>query len=343
MRENVLSRCGWKRGLAAFLLCLATATAASAQSFAILHNFGGSDGSGPNSPLVEGFDGKLYGTTAAGGSTGGGTFFKIGVYAAFTSLYSFCGISPCPAGWPPEPLVLGQYGDFDGATYGGGLNGGGTVFRFTPTGALTTLYNFCLENDCVGGAQPFVSFQTADGTIYGASREGGKAAGMVFKVSGGGLLNVLYRFGSLPRCSDGSGPSALIQGTDGNLYGTTQDGGGASCATGKGVVFKLTPSGALTTLHSFCTQDPCTDGVYPSDLIQGVDGNFYGITGGVYGEGSTIFKITADEVLTTLYTFCPPGGCAEGADPAGLVQGTDGSLYGTACGYAAAGNYGLNL
>ena len=263
------------------------------------------------------------------------------MYAALTSLYNFCDVNPCPAGEQPEPLILGQYGDFDGATYGGGVNGGGTVFRVTPTGALTTLfYNFCLENRCVGGARPFVSLQAADQSIYGASLQGG-SGGMAFKVSGGGLLTVLYRFGSLPRCSNGLGPTSLIQGTDGNLYGTTEDGGGASCATGKGIVFKLTPSGILTILHSFCVADPCTDGYYPSYLIQGVDGNFYGITVGVYGEGSTIFKITADEVLTTLHTFCPPGGCADGTGPARLVQGTDGNLYGATCGYAAAGYYGF--
>jgi uncharacterized repeat protein (TIGR03803 family) len=350
MRENSLGRCGWKRCLAAFLLCSAAATAATAQSFAALHDFSGADGSEPNSPLVEGFDGKLYGTTTAGGSTGGGTFFKIGVYAAFTSLYNFCDISPCPAGLQPEPLVLGQYGDFNGATNVGGVNGGGTVFRFTPTGGLTTLYSFCLENDCAGGAQPFVSFQTADGSIYGASREGGKGAGMVFKVSSGGLLNVLYRFNSLPDFADGLEPTSLVQGTDGTLYGTTMM-GGTSGGFGEGTVFRLAPDGILTVLHSFCSPFvlPCQDGRYPSHLTQGADGNLYGTTNGVLvstTEGTSIvFKITPEGVLTTLYNFCPAAVCAGGIDPSvsptGLVQGTDGNLYGTTCGYAAAGYYGL--
>ena len=65
MRENVLGRCGWKRGLPVLLFCSSVAAMASAQSFAILHNFSGTDGSAPNSPLVQGFDGKLYGTTTA--------------------------------------------------------------------------------------------------------------------------------------------------------------------------------------------------------------------------------------------------------------------------------------
>jgi len=253
------------------------------------NDFSGTDGSEPSSPLVEGFDGKLYGTTTAGGSTGGGTFFKIGVYAAFTSLYSFCDVSPCPAGWQPEPLVLGEYGDFDGATYGGGVNGYRTVFRATPTGGLTTLYSFCYGNGCPGGIQPFVSFQTADGNIYGASRGGGKGGGMVFKVSGGGLLNVLYRFNSLPHFADGFGPTSLIQGTDDNLYGTTMT-GGTSGGFGLGTVFRLTPGGELTTLHSFCSPDvsPCPDGFHPSYLIQGADGNFYGATAGQLDGGGSM-------------------------------------------------------
>jgi len=121
--------------------------------------------------------------------------------------------------------------------------------------------------------------------------------------------------------------SALVQGTDGNFYGTGEGGG----ANGSGTIFRLTPAGKLTTLYSFCSQVNCADGGSPQGLIQASDGNFYGTTnvGGadLYG---TVFKFTPGGTLTTLYSFCSQANCADGAEPlAGLVQGTDGNLYGT--------------
>jgi uncharacterized repeat protein (TIGR03803 family) len=116
----------------------------------------------------------------------------------------------------------------------------------------------------------------------------------------------------------------LIQGPDGNLYGTSIEGG----ANEYGAIFKVTPTGTLTTLYSFCPTRDCTDGVTPSGgLVLGTDGNFYGTTagGGTNNEG-TVFKITAAGALTTLHSFSG----ADGAYPhATLLQTTDGSLYGT--------------
>jgi uncharacterized repeat protein (TIGR03803 family) len=114
----------------------------------------------------------------------------------------------------------------------------------------------------------------------------------------------------------------VVQGTSGNFYGTTAYGGGIGCSGGCGTVFKITPSGVLTTLHSFDK----TDGANPSaGLVQGTDGNFYGTTeyGGT-GDGGTIFKITPAGILTTLHSFSD-----EGSPYAGLIQSTDGSFYGT--------------
>jgi uncharacterized repeat protein (TIGR03803 family) len=124
----------------------------------------------------------------------------------------------------------------------------------------------------------------------------------------------------------------LVQGTDGNFYGTTSAGG----VQGSGTVFKITPGGAPTTLHSFCAQTNCTDGINPyTGLIQGTDGNFYGTTtsGGSnsFNGYGTVFKITGTGTLTTLYSFCPVGfSCTDGTSPdAGLVLGTNGTFYGT--------------
>jgi uncharacterized repeat protein (TIGR03803 family) len=134
--------------------------------------------------------------------------------------------------------------------------------------------------------------------------------------------------------SDGANPaSALLQATDGNLYGTTQSGG----ANGLGTVFQITPSGQLTTLYSFCAQSSCTDGESAyAGVVQATNGNFYGTTqlGGANicnGAGcGTVFKITPDGVLTTLYSFCSQSGCTDGEYPlAGLIQANDGNFYGT--------------
>jgi uncharacterized repeat protein (TIGR03803 family) len=141
---------------------------------------------------------------------------------------------------------------------------------------------------------------------------------------------------------DGVGPPymALVQGTDGNFYGTTQKGGVSAYAADVGTVFKITPTGTETVLYNFCSQPNCTDGVNPyAGLIQATDGNFYGTTfyGGAYescpaGGCGTIFRITPEGVLTTLYSFCAQGypPCTDGFQPtSALVQGIDGNLYGT--------------
>ena len=147
--------------------------------------------------------------------------------------------------------------------------------------------------------------------------------------------------------SDGSNSYAgLVQGTDGNLYGTTSEGGAndnSSCtgdAAGCGTVFKITPSGTLTTLYSFCSQANCIDGAEPiAGLIQASNGNFYGttFTGGanacLYGGCGTVFEITPGGKFATLHSFCSLPACADGGIPeAGLIQGTDGNLYGTTSG-----------
>jgi len=133
--------------------------------------------------------------------------------------------------------------------------------------------------------------------------------------------------------TNGANPEfmSLVQGTDGNFYGTTRGGG----ANGVGTVFKITPTGTLTTLYSFCSQASCADGEEPyAGLVQATNGIFYGTTyyGGANGLG-TVFKITAGGTLTTLHSFCSQTNCADGDNPnAGLVQATDGSLYGTTLG-----------
>jgi uncharacterized repeat protein (TIGR03803 family) len=138
--------------------------------------------------------------------------------------------------------------------------------------------------------------------------------------------------------TNGANPNyeSLVQGFDGNYYGTTVNGGTYDAGT----VFKITPSGTLTTIYSFCSVDSCTDGESPTGaLVQGTDGNFYGTTaigggnpefcGQDYGCG-TVFEITPGGKLSTLYSFCAHTGCLDGYNPLwGLVRASDGNLYGT--------------
>jgi uncharacterized repeat protein (TIGR03803 family) len=208
----------------------------------------------------------------------------------------------------------------------GGAYGWGAIFKIAPSGALTTLYNFCSQKGCPDGNFPDSDLiQSTDGNMYGTTPAGGaNNYGTVFKITLNGTLTTLHSF----RDTTGEYPSGgLIQGTDGNFYGTTQGGG----ANGEGTIFKVTSSGALTTLYSFCSLSNCTDGYSPyAGLVQGTDGNFYGtaFSGGANDYG-TVFKVTPGGALTTLYSFCSQSGCTDGELPdAGLVQDTNGTFYG---------------
>ena len=250
-----------------------------------------------------------------------------------TTLYSFCGQTSCGDGSAPYAApVQGIDGNFYGTTiYGGSYAGAyGTIYKITPTGKLTTLYSFCGESACDYGAYPYAGLLLAsNGELYGTTFG---SLGMVFKITTKGQLTTVYTFCSLTDCADGEQPYAgLIQAGNGNFYGTTSEGGVPS-SDGFGTVFELTPSGALTTLYSFCSQPNCTDGQGPyTPLVQATNGDFYGATvdaGPPPGTG-TMYRITPTGSLTTLYTFCLEQGCPSGYHPSGLIQATDGDLYGT--------------
>ena len=248
----------------------------------------------------------------------------------FTTLASFNG----PDGAQPGSLVLATDGNFYGITALGGLNDWGTFFKITSGGMLTTVYRFCSQAACADGAFPGGLIQGTDGNFYGITTVGGNAPapdgnGTVFKVTPAGTLTTLYTFSS---GANGNSPAALIQATDGNFYGTTTQGG----IGGQGTVFRLTPGGALTVIYTFCPKGlPCTDGAGALGLIQAADGNFYGTTvggGALPFDSGTVFRITPAGTFTTLYNFCSQPACADGANPAGLVQATNGNFYGTTIG-----------
>jgi uncharacterized repeat protein (TIGR03803 family) len=199
-----------------------------------------------------------------------------------------------------------------------------------PAQTFTSLHSF----NGTDGSGPWAGLiQATDGNFYGTTNAGGAyGRGTVFKITTGGQLTTLYSFCSLQNCLDGSTPYAgLVQATDGNFYGTTSGGG----IYGQGMVFKITPGGLLTPLHSFDS----TDGANPTaGLIQATDGNFYGTTNRGGNGSGTIFKITPEGTLTTLYSFCAQTNCPDGGLPyAGLIQASDGNFYGTTYGYGSVG------
>lgn len=277
-------------------------------------------------------NGNFYGTSI-GGANNGGSVFRVTMSGKVMTLYNFCAQPNCADGDEPDGTLIQAA---DGALYGtttlGGatsycppqLGGCGTVFRITPNGKLTTLYSFCSQMNCTDGYQPGAGLvQGTDGDFYGTTEGGGDLDndGTVFKITAAGTLTTLHTFDG----TDGSVPTSwLVQGTDGNFYGTTVRSGDF----GLGTIFKTTPAGSLTTLYTFCTQNGCPDGGWPyAGLVQGTDGNFYGTTYtlGSYG-GGTVFEITPAGTLTTLHAFAG----ADGFAPlGGLIQATSGSFYGT--------------
>jgi uncharacterized repeat protein (TIGR03803 family) len=322
-------------------------------AFDSLHLFtGGNDGGEPNASLMQASDGSLYGTTAEGGTNGAGTVFRTSTNGALTSLYSFTA-SVNDGATPQAGLVQGSDGSLygttacggAGASHGGFLPGGGTVFKISTNGALTSLYLFTGGND---GEYPYAGLvQGSDGNLYGTTAYGGiygelgtvddDSAGTVFKISTNGALTTLYLFGTIQDGNgdalDGENPYAgLVRGSDGYFYGTTR-GGGSYGPYGGGTVFKISTNGELTSLYSFPAVNYANDGVDPyAELVQGIDGYFYGTTkyggtGGVAYGGGTVFKISTNGAHTSLYSFT---GGNDGEYPyAGLVQDSDGSFYGT--------------
>ncbi len=311
----------------------------------VLHSFNGTDGGYIYDSPIQAADGNFYLTSLEGGGAAIGAIIRLTPSGTATTLYSFT--EEKDGLFPIAPLVQGTDGNFYGTSEGASEGEGGppenygAVYKLSPSGTFTLLHYFCSTDFCADGYYPSSALvQGTDGSFYGTTTGGGLADGVVFKVTSSGTFSVVYTFCSLANCADGGLSSGLVQGIDGNFYGTTEIGG----ATGAGSVYKLTPAGELTTLYSFCPQgkSPCPDGSVPSAaLVQGSDGNFYGTTAtGGTGSGcpqaatvgcGTLFKMTPAGALTTLYNFCSQGGsnCTDGFDPiAALTAGSDGNFYG---------------
>lgn len=295
----------------------------------VIHVFGNisQDGSGPNA-VIQASDGNLYGTTQIGGANNQGSAFKIGLDGTYTQIHSFGSVT----GDALQPSNHTALLEADGDLYGVAASGGqGTFYGMTFGGAVVVCHVF-KGGSSDGSAPNGTPILASDGSIYGAAALGGpNGAGVIYKMSGSGFFNesVLYAFkgGS----SDGQSPSVLIQASDGNLYGITQQGG----ASHNGMVFKLTLSGAETVLHSFA--GGTSDGSLPESLVQGTDGKLYGVCrlGGAHGSGIA-FRMSLSGAETLLYSF--GSSATDPGQPLAMMQDTDGNFYGIGLSGGVSGN-----
>lgn len=294
-----------------------------------LYSFtGASDGANPAAKLLKGSDGNFYGTTTYGGigpgffGNGNGTVFRISPDGTFTTLYSFTGGDD--GANPAFDLTEGNDGNLYGTTQFGGSENFGTVFCITPSGTLTTLA--ALPSNQSGSMSYIASvIEGADGNFYGTFQYfgtigvdyGGPGDGVVYEMSPDGTFSNLFSFDG----TNGAYPQpGLVAGGDGSFYGTTSTGG----TNDLGIVFRITTNGTFTCLHSFTGG---ADGADPGPgLVVGKGGELYGTTvsGGAANVG-TVFKITTNGVLTTVYSFRN----VHGSYPyPPVVEGPDGTIYG---------------
>jgi uncharacterized repeat protein (TIGR03803 family) len=293
------------------MLAGATGPIARAQTYNVVYNFDETPhGCCSYYPgiLAQGRSGNIYGTTLSGGHFGYGTVFVITPNGALTNLHDF---DITDGAGPQGGLALGLDGDFYGTTYQGGAGHAGTVFKITPGGALKVLYSFSNNGDGAFPRTPPVP--APDGNLYGITAN--HAASTLYRITPAGVLTVLV---TLPSESD----APLTLATDGKLYGATLSGG----TFNQGTAFSITTSGVFTTFYSF---DNPTGSSPQTTLMQASDGNFYGTTslGGTSG-GGVVFRLSPTGAYKVIHNFVSNPSILGSGPTAGVVQGSDGFLYG---------------
>jgi uncharacterized repeat protein (TIGR03803 family) len=317
--------------LALLFAFISLASCVQAQTFTVLGNFVGFNGSTPFfGNMAQARNGNYYGSTRVGGKNGFGAIFELTSAGKLNtiSVYSFCSLAGCADGFNPWMApILASDGNLYGTTVNGGSsNDSGTIYKLTVGGKLTTLYSFCSTVPCSDGYGPVGLVQASNGNFYGVAMGGGTySLGTLFELTSTGQFRVMHTFCNQPGCTTGSMPIASpMQAANGNLYGTTTEGG----FHGGGVVYEMTPGGSYKALYNFCSQANCADGAYPqASLVQDAAGNFYGTTlnGGAFGFG-TVFEITPSNHFIVLHSFDGIDGQTPQSVP---TLANDGNLYGT--------------
>jgi uncharacterized repeat protein (TIGR03803 family) len=321
------------RVLTAIAVLLTASTNAGAQlRFNVLHAFADPGIVNPNAPLLRASDGNFYGTTLQGGACDAGTLFKMTPAGTVTLMHTFFANS-ADGGFPAAGLIQASDGNLYGTTeFGGNGSPGGTIFKLTLAGAYSVVYSLNGTSDgqdVYGGLT-----QGSDGNLYGTAASGGAGnSGTAFKVTLGGTFTLLHAFNF---STEGANPNGgLVQGTDGNFYGTTTAGGSSN----NGTVFRMTPAGAVTVLRMF-SGGP-SDGAAPwGPLMKAADGNLYGLASGRGGptNNGAAFRITGGGAVEILHMF--DYGTEGSAPLGGFTQTADGNLYSTLFNGGSAGGYG---
>ena len=289
----------------------------------ILASFTGANGAGPYGSLVEDSNGNFFGTTESGGTSNDGTVFELAAGSTtITTLASFPSGEEVYIPTNSYSLVLDGSGNLFGTTSYGGTSYDGTAFEVVKgSGTITTLASF------TGGAQG--SYPTgnpvvdSNGNLFGTTSNGGASgAGIVFEVAqGSGTITTLASF---PGSSGSNSFGGLVEDSNGNLFGTTENGGKSD----DGTVFEWNHQTAImTTLATFTG----ANGSFPQGgLVEDSNGNLFGLTesGGSSGQG-TVFELAAGSTtITTLASFTATD--TSGAYPTGgLVEDSGGNLFGT--------------
>jgi uncharacterized repeat protein (TIGR03803 family) len=252
-------------------------------------------------------------------------------------------LGPCSQGGGATALIQASDGNFYGTAQrtAKGVNtaGGGLVYSLTPSGTFTSLHKFApgKTKTYPNGSGPNRLIEGPDGKLYGDTGLGGSIGyGVLFRVDRNGMkYQVLQNYSINPAAANGSTPTSLVAGNDGNVYGTTYYGGSVSCGYGNncGTLFQVNAAtGAYKVVVNF---DFATSGMNPTNLVVAPDGTLYGTTLSV--AGTTLFHyIEATGVLqTAVLNFPEVGGFATRGTASAI--GPNGNLYGTYTGFAAGG------